>query len=190
MAILLGKKDLAAKAMAEGIHGSHAFAMSAEGRKRNRRGHAGQQAGSNPTHNAPLSARFRALFHADTDHARSLRSRDGTKPEAGRIAHSVRHFQNTAAMRNQRTVPIFQLLHQTDNADRFFDERNLADHVAGHPHLQIALGVDDVNFGPRNAAETPLIMFHTNDGRVKRERPGAELVERRRYVRRVHLPLF
>ena len=85
---------------------------------------------------------------------------------------------------------VFQLLHQAHNAHRFFDQRDFPYQMTGHPHLQVALGVHHVDFGPGNAAEPPLVMFDADNGRIERERPGPELVERRRNVRRVHYSIY
>jgi len=75
---------------------------------------------------------------------------------------------------------IFQLLHQSHDEDRIFDERNLAQKPARNPQFFVCFYIMDKDLRPGCFSEQPFIMLNVQDSRIKRKWTRDKVLEWRR----------
>src|SRR5262249_42876521 len=136
--------------------------------------HPHQDRAQNQTPDAGLGSRLQANAH----YWRRLEPRCRLRVRP--ISNRDRHLDYAPLMWRHRAALVLKLLHQADDHDRIFDQRNLAQEAAWNPEFLVRLDVIDLYFRPGGFAEKPLIVLDIDNGGIKRKRARAQMVEGRR----------
>jgi hypothetical protein len=170
----------------EGIHGTERATVAPEGRKRKSHSDAGKQSGCNPTEHAAPAPGLHSSFNSNSYDRREMSRRSSGPRGAGRTVHSPGHFEDSAPVRHQDAVFIFQFFEQAHDPHGLFNNGDLTHEMTRHPDLLARFRVLGVDLSPRNFTQPPLIMLYPYDRGIKGKRTAPKLIELRRNVGRIH----